>query len=277
MFVLRASFAVVLSLALTAALTAAPNPRQLARGRRGGIQGTVVQVHHDRSPRGAGWIKIRRGVRRHGVSAALGGGSRRHRHLMTVRVGRVTRFERMVQGANGQLGARRTSFAALRHGERVRVMPGSGRNHVARVVGIMSSGSGSGRSYGNRYASGRRYYGSGYGSGRRYGGYYGHRRHSLVGRRVVVVNRNITIRPRVVRRVTVVRPVRHSLVHGSVARRVQHHNRTHHTAAHVRKPAPPKHKTAAKPKPHKAAPVHHSRKPAHSAGHAKPHSSRRKR
>src|SRR5262249_46384329 len=111
MFILRASLAVGLTLALTTALLAAP----AGGGRRGssrhGIEGTVVGVHHDGANGRAGWIKVRR-LRHHGhgrrgstsVAASLGRNrSRRGRHVMTFPVNSSTRFARSGQGANAAL------------------------------------------------------------------------------------------------------------------------------------------------------------------------------
>jgi hypothetical protein len=64
MFIHRGLVAGGLALLLTSALVAAPTRSLSSRNHRSrsGIEGTVVRVHHDRSHRNAGWIKVRRGT-----------------------------------------------------------------------------------------------------------------------------------------------------------------------------------------------------------------------
>ncbi len=155
MLILRGSLTVALALALATAVVAAPNRSLSARHRtnRYTIEGTVVRVHHHRSPRSAGWIEVRRPQHHHsagrsGTSAVAAAGRNRsgsRSHVVKVPVNSSTRFQRRGRSVNGNAIAStrtaRISFHALRTGERVRIIPGSSRRHAARVVEIMPNSS----------------------------------------------------------------------------------------------------------------------------------------
>ncbi|HWG42891.1 MAG TPA: hypothetical protein VN688_08910 [Gemmataceae bacterium] len=274
MFILRTSLAVGLVFALTVAVSAAPNRSLTARGRnsRYAIEGIVVQVHHDRSRRGAGWIKVRRSHHhRYGrtgttAAAALSGRNRLRRSGQgtTFAVNSSTRFERLRQGGNRGSGATRTTFHAIRTGERVRILPGSGQRRAAREVVILPNRS-------NRFGN-RRYFGNRSSYGHRNSSY---RRHSLVGSRVLARHghrQNFRVNRPSVTRLAIHRPVRHTLIEGRVARQVHRHAVAHHVAA-----KPVKHEVKHIVKKKASAPKHTvpqtKHPPAHKHAASHPHSS----
>ncbi len=283
MFLLRGILISALSLALTTVAFAAPNTGYHRRHRvNNGIQGTVVQVHHDRLHRNAGWIKLRHGTARYygrsrGSSAFASVSRRRGARssgVITVNVNNSTRFQRL--GQRGR-GAGRIGFGAIHRGERVRVYLGS--QSMARLVDVLPY------SY---YRTRHRY---GYGNHQRR--YYGrrtfYRRHPLVLQRALVRSGRYPVRvnrPIFVNRPSVNRWVPHPLIRSAIV--VQQHRRAveaqlvKHASQHLAKsppkhpavvhkptppnrivahrPPPPKHTAARKPspKPHRSAPRPHS-------------------
>jgi hypothetical protein len=234
MFILRSLAAVGVAVAFSAAVVAAPNPAKTRSASGYSIQGTIVQIHHARTPRNSGWIKIRRSAhhrsgQRGRTIAAVRRGGRRGGQTVTIAVNSATRFQRMGQG-KGRSAGNRVHFNSIRTGERVRVLRGSGQRHSARVVEILTNSSRNRRSVGNRsYSnSNRRSY------GRRYRG------NSLMGSRVLVRlgRKPIHRTKRTIRVRTVVRrPVRHPLIHGRVAaRHATAVHRVRHTIKHAAKP-----------------------------------------
>lgn len=259
MFLPRSFWAIGLSLLVTTVATAAPTRRP---HRNNGIEGRVVQVHHDRKHRNAGWIKIRHGTARYyghrrGTSA-LAAATRRGSQVRTFHVNASTRFERL--GQRGR-GVARLGFGSIHRGERVRVYLGS--QNVARLVDVLPNAS---RAR-HRFAYHHRY-------GSRQVRRYVYHRHPLVRNRVLVRNGRQPIRinrPIVVTRPVVVRTVPHPLIRRPVvvARAVKHPSAkpratpAKHTVAH--NPSPPKHPAAHKPAPHPA----HSSSHSHSSSHRK--------
>jgi hypothetical protein len=146
MFVLRGFLAVSFSLAFAASVLAAPNRPVVPRrpGVNPGIEGIVVQVHHDPANPSAGWIKLHRGFHRS------------RGQTMTVAVNPTTRFQRLGQrGRNNSF----TIFRALHRGKRVRVFFAPAQKGIASVVEILPTSSNRLR---NSYVSGyrhRSYYG----------------------------------------------------------------------------------------------------------------------
>jgi hypothetical protein len=149
MFVVRGLLAAALTLALTATVSAAPTTSGKTSGQhnrsRHAIEGIVVGVHHARTPRGSGWIKVRVGQRhrRYGKTstaiAALGKkrSSPSQHHGTTVMVNSSTRFERIGANGKGKTQVTRTTFRAVRTGEHVRIYPGSSTQRAAREVDIL--------------------------------------------------------------------------------------------------------------------------------------------
>jgi hypothetical protein len=272
MFILRSIFVVGLSLAVTAAATAAPNINRRQRGNTG-IEGTIVQVHRNRSPRNAGWIKVHRGSvryygRRRGTST-LAAASRRYGArrggVMMFHVNSSTRFQRL--GQRGR-GAARLGFGAIHRGERVRVYLGG--NAMARLVDVLP----------NAYSYHRTRHP--YVHRNRHGAYHHRRnvyhRNPLVGNRVLVRTGRrppvLVNRPLVVNRRIVVHSTPHPLIQGRVAarrtRQVVAAKVVKHAASN-RKAPPPKHVAAHKPPAkhpatHKA-PAHHPTSRPHSSPH----------
>ena len=297
MFILRSFLAVSLSLAITAAALAAPNFNRRQR-HNNSIEGTVVQVHHNRLHRNTGWIKIRHGYprsygRRRGMSASASAsrryGSRRGGYTTTLAVNSSTSFQRL--GVRGRRSSR-LGFGSIHNGERVRIYLG-GAQGAARVVDILPNSynrrrhyyanrNGNYGSYYGRNRNGGQYYGRNGNYGSYYGRSYGYNRNPLYGSRVlvrtsrqqpIVVNRSFAMN-----RPIVVRSVRNPLIQGRVAARQNRQvvavpvaNRKT-TQKIVNKPTVPKQTVAHKPTPttHKT-----TYKPASHGGHSagQPHSS----
>jgi hypothetical protein len=267
MFLHRGFLVIGLSLLVVSAASAAPTINRRQRGNNG-IEGTVVQVHHDRLHRNVGWIKVRHGTaryygRRRGTSALAAATRHYGGQVMMFHVNSSTRFQRLaVRGR----GVARLGFGSIHRGQRVRVYLGSQR--VARLVDIFPNSS-----YRTRHRSvyPRRY-------GSRFPRRYVYNRHPLIHNRVLVRTRRHPVRvnhPVVVNRPVVVRTVPHPLIQGRVAVR---RNRQVVVAQAGKPPTakpktiPPKHPIAHKPTPPKQNTTHKpAAHPGHSASH--PHSS----